>query len=132
MSERKNRWIRGKRHDIFLAVGEVPGYIWKLRISINTGRGEITTRSDKPLLHITDVKKARLRIRDRRWFVKQCGKEYMSNKEVDHDWNADPVWARIVSPMVNGGRRRISCGYGGRSFVDCEEWLEELYQGEHR
>ena len=36
MSERKNRWIRGKRHDIFLAVGEVPGYIWKLRISINT------------------------------------------------------------------------------------------------
>ena len=128
---RRSSWIRGKTHIVTLLGGGMEGYVWHIHININVERGIITNTADNSTIIIIEPEKVRLRSNDRQWFVRVCGKEYMHDKEVDHAWGSTPVWTRIVSPMENGGRQTIH-RERPRSFVETEEWLEELYQGKRR
>lgn len=131
MLERKNSWIRGKTYTVSLIAGSFTGHNWGISISINTRSGKIKNGADRPGIITTDPQRSKLRHKDRHWFTKQCGRGYMKDKEVDHAWNSEMVWCRVVSPEENGGRHHVQSEFRA-SFIDTEEWLEELYPGERR
>ena len=130
MIKKRGSWIRTAT-TISLIGGSEESYKWEIKCQVSR-KGKITTEADKSILCVIDPLKTISRVMDRKWFIRHCGVEYMSNKEVDHDWKSDPIWCRVVSPMENGGRREVQSGKRRNSFVETEEWLQELYPGERR
>ena len=121
-------WIKKGR--VHLASQDEEGYHIQLVLNVNK-HGIITTKPDKPLIVIHDKEKYRIRKVDRKWFVRNCGKEYMEDKEVDHDWHAEIPWCKVISAKEHRNSHSLSkiCG---KSFVETENWIEELYPGERR
>jgi hypothetical protein len=130
MGKKRGAWIRGKTHSIYPVGGYAEGYAWRFQLCINTKTGRITTKLDRPVLNVVTLKKRNMRSVDRKWFVSNCGRKFMVDKEVDHDWDSDMVWCRVVSPMENGNRHEVQTPC--RSFVEIEPWLQELYPGKRR
>lgn len=130
-NERKSSWIRRRQHTIVLASGGEEGKGWAISVKIETKNGRITTPPDNPSLGFKDKVKHQYRCKDRAFFVRHCGKEYMKDKEVDHAWGSNPIWAFVVPPEVNGGRHEV-CTAACKSFVETEEWIEEMYKGRRR
>lgn len=131
MLERKSSWIRGKDYTVSLVAGSSEGHNYQISISINSHSGKIKNGADRPGIIITDPQRTRLRHKDRHWFTKHCGRRYMKDKEVDHAWDSEIIWCRVTSPEENGGRYCVQSEFRA-SFIDTEEWVEELYPGERR
>ena len=123
-------WIRGKTFTVYLITGYEEGCGWQLQLFVNTKTGRTATKSDRPSSVLHDQKKTRVRHTDRQWFLRNCGWDFMKDKEVDHNWNSKMMWCHIVSPMENANRREVP--FSGKSFVEFEAWLEELYPGKRR
>lgn len=130
MIKKRGSWIRTAT-TISLIGGSEESYKWEIKCQVSR-KGKITTEADKSILRVIDPLKTISRVMDRKWFIRHCGEEYMSDKEVDHDWESNPIWCHVVSPMENGGRREVQSGKRRNSFVETEEWLQELYPGERR
>jgi len=126
-------WIKKHGKLIVLYSGKEDGYRWVLQIYVNK-HGIITTKPDEPVISIYDKERVKIRDVDRAWFVRICGKEYMKDKEVDHDWESYEktgiAWCRVISPEEH--RNSKSNSWNKTSFVENEDWFEELYPGERR
>ena len=80
---------KNKCQTVYLASGSVEGFVWELSLSVYAGtkglHGNFICSSEYRR------EQSRIRYKDRKYFLKYLGTDYMKDKEVHHMWDNGAV-----------------------------------------